>query len=69
MFANIIARTRGLMSHARYEFLNRELILDNIHVKRDGLSLDTQEIFQAMKMDKKRIGEGLALIMLRDDYS
>jgi len=69
MFANIIARTRGLMSHARYEFLNRELILDNIHVNRDGLSLNTQEIFQAMKMDKKRVGEGLALIMLRDDYS
>ena len=69
LFANIIARSRGLMSKVRYESFTRDLILDNVHVNRVGLRLITQQIFEAMKMDKKREGEGLALIMMRDDYS
>lgn len=69
LFANIIARSRGLMSKMRYESFNRNLILDNVHVNRTGLRFLIQEIFEAMKMDKKREGEGLALIMMRDDYS
>lgn len=69
LFANIIARLRGDMSNARYESFNRNLILDNIHIDRGRLRLDIAQIFEAMKMDKKRVGEGLALIMMRDDYS
>ncbi|MDQ6736031.1 MAG: hypothetical protein M3Z35_18275, partial [Nitrospirota bacterium] len=69
LFANIIATSRGLMSKVRYESFNRDLILDNVHVNRTGLCFLTEGIFEAMKMDKKREGEGLALIMMRDDYS
>jgi 3-dehydroquinate synthase len=69
LFANIIATSRGLMSKVRYDSFNRNLILDNVHVNRSGLRFLTEGIFEAMKMDKKREGEGLALIMMRDDYS
>lgn len=69
LFANIIARLRGYMSNARYESFKEDLILDNIHINRGRLRLDVSSIFEAMKMDKKRVGEGLALIMMRDDYS
>lgn len=69
LFANLIAKNRGLMSKGRYEFLNRELILENICVKRSAIVFNTDQIFEAMKKDKKRVGEGLALIMMLDDYS
>jgi 3-dehydroquinate synthase len=69
LFANMIAKLRGLMSEMRYESLNTTLILENIHIDRTGLRFRTQEIFEAMKMDKKREGEGLALIMMRTDFS
>jgi 3-dehydroquinate synthase len=68
LFANIIAKNRGLMSKGRYDFLNQELIRENICVKRSTIGLNTAQIFEAMKKDKKRVGEGLALIMMFDDY-
>lgn len=69
LFANIVAKNRGLLSRRRYEFLNRELILENICVKQANFLFNTDQIFEAMKKDKKRVGEGLALIMMLDDYS
>jgi 3-dehydroquinate synthase len=69
LFANISARIRGLMSKMRYDSLASDLILENIHINRTGLRFRTQEVFEAMKMDKKREGDGLALIMMRNDYS
>ncbi len=68
LFANIIAKNRGLLSRSRCEFLNRELILDNICVKRSAIGFNANQIFEAMKKDKKRVGEGLALIMMLDDH-
>lgn len=69
LFANIVAKNRGLLSQGRYEFFNQKLILGNIHVNRAGVRFSTDQIFEAMKKDKKRVGEGLALIMMLDDYS
>jgi 3-dehydroquinate synthase len=69
LFANIVAKNRGLLSKSRYEFLNRELILENIRVNQGNVLFNTNQIFEAMKKDKKRIGEGLALIMMQDDYA
>jgi 3-dehydroquinate synthase len=69
LFANIVAKNRGLLSRSRYEFLSRELILGNICVKQPSVLFNTDQIFEAMKKDKKRVGEGLALIMMLDDYS
>jgi 3-dehydroquinate synthase len=69
LFANIVAKNRGLLSRGQYEFFNRKLILGNIHVNRADVLFSTDQIFDAMKKDKKRVGEGLALIMMLDDYS
>ena len=69
LFANMIARRRGLMSKMRYDSLASDLIFENIHINRTGLRFRAQEVFEAMKMDKKREGDGLALIMMRNDYS
>lgn len=69
LFANIVAKNRGLMSKSRYDFLNRELILGNIRVNQADILFSTDQIFEAMKKDKKRVAEGLALIMMLDDYS
>lgn len=69
LFANIVAKNRGLLSKSRYEFLNQELILGNIRVNQADILFSTDQIFEAMKKDKKRVGEGLALIMMLDDYS
>jgi 3-dehydroquinate synthase len=69
LFANIVSKNRGLLSRSRYEFLKRELILGNIRVNQANVLFHTDQIFEAMKKDKKRVGEGLALIMMLDDYS
>ena len=69
LFANIVAKNRGLLSNSRYEFLNRELLLGNIRVNQANILFSTDQIFEAMKKDKKRVGQGLALIMMLDDYS
>jgi hypothetical protein len=34
-----------------------------------NVRFNTDQIVEAMKKDKKRVGEGLALIMMLDDYS
>jgi len=69
IFANIVSRNRGLLSSSRNDFLNQELLLNSIHVNRAVLTFSVKGIFEAMKMDKKRVGDGLALIMMLDDFS
>ena len=69
VFANIVAKNRGLLSSSRYELLNRELLLGNIRGNQANILFSTAQIFEAMKKDKKRVGQGLALIMMLDDYS
>jgi 3-dehydroquinate synthase len=69
LFANIVAKNRGLLSDSRYEFLSRELLLGNIRVNQANILFSTNQIFEAMKKDKKRVGQGLALIMMHDDYT
>ena len=69
IFANIVSKNRRLLSSRRNDFLNQELLLNSIHVNRAVLAFSVKGIFEAMKMDKKRVGDGLALIMMRDDYS
>ncbi len=69
LFANIVAKNRGLLSNSRHEFLSRELILGSIRINHAGILFNADQIFEAMKKDKKRVGEGLALIMMLDDYS
>lgn len=68
IFANIVAKNRGLMSVSFFADLNRSLLLPNITTWPTTKHLDLERIYSAMKMDKKRIGDGLTLIMQGDGY-
>ncbi len=68
LFANLVARNRRLLTNSQHEFLVRKVILDNIVVRPRMAHLNPDRILQAMKMDKKRVSEHLALIMMREDY-
>lgn len=68
VFANIVAKNRGLMSEKFFMNLNKEILLDNIVSRPTQDHFDLERIYSAMKMDKKRIGEGLTLIMQTDGY-
>lgn len=68
VFANIVAKNRGFMSKRFFTHLNEGILLDNIVSRPTRDHLDLENIYAAMKMDKKRVGDGLALIMQGDDY-
>lgn len=69
MFANIVAKNRRLMDVALYEQVHQLVLKPTLVSYPSKYDLDTDAIFAAMKMDKKRTGEGLVLIMLVDGYA
>jgi len=69
LFANIAAKNRGLLTTKTVDFLANNLLLNTITVKADHDNFDSSRILEAMKKDKKRIGQGLVVVMMRDDYS
>jgi len=67
IFANIIAVKRGILTNEK-----KEMIFDNIlrHSYKFSFRLEYfnyEVILSALKMDKKRIGTGLPLIMFQDN--
>lgn len=68
LFANIVARTRGLLAAEKASDLNRRLVLQNVTMFPRAEHLAVEPLFEAMKKDKKRTGEGLALIMMGTDH-
>lgn len=68
LLANMVARRRGILSEERQNFVARELLLPGLVVRPKQEHLDANAITEAMKKDKKRTGEGLALIMMKDGY-
>ena len=68
MFANIVAKNRRLMGAVLFEQLHQQMLKPTLTFYPGKCSLDTDAIFAAMQMDKKRTGAGLALIMLVDGY-
>ena len=68
MFANVVAKNRDLMSAALFDQLHRQALQPALTTAPNKNQLDTDALFSAMKMDKKRTGEGLVLIMLIDGF-
>jgi len=64
MFANIVAKNRQLMSSVLFEQLHQQVLKPTLTSFPSKHHLDIATIFSAMKMDKKRTSEDLALIML-----
>ena len=68
LFANIVSQKRGLLSTQTEEKLMR-LFLSLLIAPVARTNLVLNAILTGMKKDKKRIGKGLAIILLQDDYS
>jgi 3-dehydroquinate synthetase len=68
MFANIVAKNRGLMNAALFEQLHNRALQPALTAQPNKSQLDTDSLFAAMQMDKKRTGDGLVLIMLIDGF-
>lgn len=68
MFANVVAKNRGLMRAGFFEQLHHQALQPALKTLPNNSQLDTDALFSAMKMDKKRIGDGLVLIMLIDGF-
>lgn len=68
LLANIVAHRRGILSHDMQEFLADRLLKPSLRVVLKPEYLDTGRIVDAMKQDKKRVGDGLALVMVSDTY-
>jgi len=66
--ANVVARNRGLLSPELHAQIAGELLLPSLVINPKKEHLDRDMLVAAMKKDKKRIGEGLVLIMLKDNY-
>jgi 3-dehydroquinate synthase len=73
ILANIAARNRGLLSRNLEEELAARLLLPALDTKPApshlaASSLDPDAVVNAMSKDKKRTGQGLALVVLKDGY-
>lgn len=68
ILANIIAHNRGLLSKDNEEFLYRKLLLPILSVDSSEMLFDEYLLIEAMKKDKKRIDNGIPIVMLLDNY-
>lgn len=69
LFANIVAKTRGLISTVLFHELQFQVLLPALTTRPTKSQLNTDAIFAAMQMDKKRTGDGLVLVMLTDGFA
>lgn len=67
LFANIVAKTRGLLTEKTFRDVQDGLLAPAIRNLPDPAFLEPEHISAAMKMDKKRVGEGLVLVMMTEN--
>lgn len=66
--ANIIATERGILSSQLARQIAEDILYPSLIIKPTSSALDQASIVSAMKKDKKRTGDKLALIMMKDDF-
>ncbi|MBC7875881.1 MAG: 3-dehydroquinate synthase [Anaerolineales bacterium] len=66
--ANFVARNRGLLNEMLATEIARNLILPSLKVLPPVHSIEPEVIIDAMKKDKKRTGDLLALIMMQNNF-
>lgn len=69
LFANIVAKNRGLLKPTLHHELYTQLLLPALSTRPTRNQLNPEALIDAMKMDKKRTGDGLVLILLYDDFA
>jgi 3-dehydroquinate synthase len=68
LLANIVARNRGLLSKTLEAYVAERLLVPSLTVRLRSEHLEVTAIIEAMKRDKKRTGQALALIMMKNGY-
>lgn len=68
IFANAIAMQRNLISNETFNFLNNNLLIQNIPLKLEEKHLDATVLLNAMKNDKKRINQYLTVIIPDNEF-
>lgn len=68
IFANRVAAARGLLAPDAARDLEARLLRDGVRSHPTAAHLDPARLFEAMKRDKKRVGEGLPLVMMVDGW-
>lgn len=66
ILANKIAVKKNFLSAAQEKFIKENVLMPILKV--DIPKIDIEKTIQAMKQDKKNTGEGLALVMINNDY-
>jgi 3-dehydroquinate synthase len=66
--ANLVARNRSLLHAEMEQEIAEHLLLPSLMVRPHARALEPQALIQAMKQDKKRTGDLLPLIMMRDEF-
>lgn len=68
LLANLVARERGLLPRSLEAGVAADLLLPSLVVEPRAEHLVADATIEAMRKDKKRTGDDLALIMMEDDY-
>ncbi len=68
LLANTVACSRKLLAPEFQEYVAQKLLLPSLIVSPKREALDPGGVVNAMKKDKKRTGEGLALIMMKEGH-
>ena len=67
MVANAVALNRELISERLYSQLNQRLFLPTLPIRFKPEYFDRNQIIEALKNDKKRVGKGLTMIIPSSD--
>lgn len=67
MFANYVARVRALLSPSCEKDILENILLKSFSCQFERSYFNQDIILSALKMDKKRLGSGLPLIVLQED--
>jgi 3-dehydroquinate synthetase len=68
LLANRVAVRRRVLSPRTEKSLAEKLLVPSLTVRPRSSDLDPGGILEGMKRDKKRTGEGLALILMAEGY-
>jgi 3-dehydroquinate synthase len=66
--ANLVATRRGLIAQQVEQEISESLLLPHLIVRPSSKAVDASAIIGAMKKDKKRLGNNLALVMMTSDF-
>ncbi|MBI5399105.1 3-dehydroquinate synthase [Candidatus Saganbacteria bacterium] len=68
ILANSVAVSRNLLSIENSLYIRRKILFPFLKINLDKIRFDSNNVVRAMENDKKRLGNDLALIMMKDNY-